>query len=172
MTENHELDVTKKLSDNLETKINKLNAKWNKTKEEYKRDILDIYETAISERYTPTDAAKLCREKIEIFSDKTIMRALPDAATRSYKSNWTNVQSYASDMPKINNQTRLVVPEEPTIPPRPEVVREAEIVKPKKQVYTLNSKTCKGWPCERDYIYEIEVDEENKNVTKMYAISD
>ena len=45
----------------------------------------------------------------------------------------------------------------------------AQPERPKKQTYRLNSKTCKGWPCERDYIYEIEVDGEN--VTRMYAIA-
>ena len=120
-TEDHKIDVSKKLSNNLEIKINKLNAKWNKTKEEYKHDILDIYETAISEGYSQTNAAKLCREKIDIFSDRTIMRTLPESATRSYnKPNLTNV--------KIKNQTRLVVPEEPSIPPATQQFIEAEII--------------------------------------------
>ena len=59
------------------------------------------------------------------------MRALPENATRSYnKPNLTNV--------KINNQARLVVPEGPTIPPAPRVVREAEIVRePPKPINEL-----------------------------------
>ena len=60
-------------------------------------------------------------------------------------------------------------------PPPPRILEiqpEPQTEHPKKQTYRLNSKTCKGWPCERDYIYEIEVDEEKRNVTKMYAISD
>ena len=111
MSKEHKLDVSKKLSDNLEIKINRLNAKWNKTKEEYKHDILDIYKTAISEGYSETNAAKLCREKIDIFSDRTIMRTLPASATRPYKPNLTNV--------KINNQRRLSSTRRAHHPPSP-----------------------------------------------------
>lgn len=79
-----------------------------------------------------------------------------------------------------NNSTDTVrrIPLEQSSPPpaiveiQPEPEAEPEQQLPKKQTYILNSKTCKGWPCERYYIYEIEVDEEKKNVTKMYAISD
>ena len=81
------------------------------------------------------------------------MRILPETATRSYsyaKPNLTNV--------KIKNQTRLVVPEEPKIPPPVETVKEAEIIseqQPSNQRFILDSHTCKGWPDDKLEKYEI-----------------
>jgi hypothetical protein len=48
----------------------------------------------------------------------------------------------------------------------------SQIQRPKKQVFRINTKTCKGWPYEKeDYSYNVEVDE-NGNATRMYAVMD
>ena len=65
------------------------------------------------------------RSKIKgLMSTSTIQRMLPDTAKHQEKKRAAAVKMNA-------NQVRLVVPEEPTIPPRPETVVEVEPEPPK-----------------------------------------
>lgn len=66
------------------------------------------------------------RESKGKLSDRTVRYYLPDTAKHTEKINKTRD---AATLPHQQVNRRLVVPEEPTIPPLPEVVREAEIVR-------------------------------------------
>jgi hypothetical protein len=68
--------VNNKLSPELEQKIKVANRQWGKAKD----SILDVYRQARKDGWTPVEAAKLCREKLTIFSPRTIRGILPNEA--------------------------------------------------------------------------------------------
>jgi uncharacterized protein (UPF0335 family) len=104
MTESNNLDVSKKLSQQLETKIEKVNQKYAKTKDEIKAEIIDIYNSAIAEGFTPMQARRICEERIDIFSDRTIRRWLPTEATRSYSPRAIGQMSNSKKPQNPNNE--------------------------------------------------------------------
>lgn len=64
----------------------------------------------------------IIKEKIDI-SRARLYDLIPPEKKRPYKL------AASKNVQKLDNQARLVVPEEPTIPPPPRVVREVEIVR-------------------------------------------
>jgi hypothetical protein len=68
--------VNNKLSPELEQKIKVANRQWGKAKD----SILDVYRQARKDGWTPVEAAKICREKLTIFSPRTIRGILPNEA--------------------------------------------------------------------------------------------
>ena len=62
------------------------------------------------------------------FSEATIRRGLPDQSKKPTKPGPRKSNQMITSA-REKNQVRLVVPEEPTIPPRDETVREVEIVR-------------------------------------------
>jgi hypothetical protein len=68
--------IRKKLSPELEQKIKVANRQWGKAKD----SILDVFRQALKDGWTPVEAAKICREKLTIFSPRTIRGILPDEA--------------------------------------------------------------------------------------------
>lgn len=86
-----------------------------------------------------TKMANDAKEKgLKGFSETTIRLKLKDESKKQTKpgprkSNGTVTSSVNKTLTELNPNRRLVVPEEPTLPPRPQVVREAEIVEPKEE---------------------------------------
>ena len=64
----------KVISSELNAKIEVANKQWGKAKDA----ILDVYNHALADGWTGVEAAKICREKLTIFSPRTIRGILPD----------------------------------------------------------------------------------------------
>ena len=154
---------------------NLLEALRNRRKNEAKTEIPKFCDVLRKEdpKMLPSEIRKKVeRDMKEFWSERTVSLYLPEEYKHEEKVKAGRIGSEKKkEMILVTNSAAMtaaepspVEPKEPearTFTPQPE--------RPKKQTYRLNSKTCKGWPCERDYIYEIEVDGEN--VTRMYAIA-
>jgi hypothetical protein len=140
----------------------------------------DLYSSLHEDGLEHKEILNLIEERLDIGRRRLYQLLGPDQK-RSFTKTKTKVKQIALSKPTDRNQVRLVVPEEPKIPPPPQVVREANILesepeppkqqpaKKQNQTFRINSKTCKGWPCDKDYTFEVEVDED-RNATRMYVI--
>lgn len=82
MKVHRQLSKSTKLSQELQQKIKIANRQWGKAKE----SVLNVYKQALSDGWTPVEAAKICRDKLVIFSPSTIRGILPDESkTQSMK---------------------------------------------------------------------------------------
>lgn len=118
---------------------------------------------------------KVERDMLEFWALGTIRNNLPDQYKEKVKQDAAKIGIEARKEKKqivvMQDSAHTVLAEDSPAEPKEQDSRTftPQPERAKKQTYRLNSKTCKGWPCERDYIYEIEVDGEN--VTRMYAIA-
>jgi hypothetical protein len=115
------------------------------------------------------------RDRIKgLVSISTIQRMLPETAKHMKHASEPIKLNGSTKVQKLHNQRRLVVPEEPTIPPPIEIHKQAEIIREPskpitdKQTFILDPKTCKGWPCDKVYIYEVEC--KDGVAIRMYSI--
>lgn len=73
--QNSRQQISKRLSPELEQRIKVAIKKWGKAKD----SVLNVYNQALEDGWTPVEAAKICRENLVIFSPRTI-RGIPDKA--------------------------------------------------------------------------------------------
>jgi hypothetical protein len=89
--------------------------------------IPQLYDSLKEDGIPPLEARTYI-EEIVVISQRQLRRILPDEAKYTEKLR-NNLRTYVRKSENPEPNRRLVVPEEPTIPPPPEVHREAEIVK-------------------------------------------
>ena len=121
MTKTNNLDVNKKLSPQSKQLLDELGTITTKAADLVPR----LYKSLENDGLGNSEIFQMIKEKIDI-SRARLYELIPPESKRPYKKvhklDNSNVQ-------QLHNQRRLVVPEEPTIPPPSEVVREAEIVR-------------------------------------------
>jgi hypothetical protein len=113
--------VGKKLSPELERKIKVANRQWGKAKD----SILDVYRQALEDGWTPVEAAKICREKLVIFSLRTIRGILPDESKSQSMKRDTHVQK-AQPRPQIAESLPQIVTKEDKQPDVNELQQELQ----------------------------------------------
>ena len=166
MTEAITRNITKKLSPESKQLLDELGMISTKAADLIPR----LYESLKQDGLKPSEIREFIESKINI-GERRLRQLLPPEAKRDYT---IRKKLPNSNVQKAHNQTRLVVPEEPTIPPPVEIHKQAEIIREPakpitdKQTFILDPKTCKGWPCEKVYIYEVEC--KDGVAIRMYSI--
>jgi hypothetical protein len=96
--------ISKKISPELEQKIKVANKQWGKAK----GSVLNVYKQALEDGWTPVEAAKICREKLVIFSLRTIRGILPDESKSQSMKRDTQVMK-AQPQPEIAESLPQIV---------------------------------------------------------------
>ena len=96
----------------LQQKIKRANRQWGKAKE----SVLDVYNQALKDGWTPIEASKICREKLTIFSLRTIRGILPDEAkNKAMKREVEGGGGYkqiAESLPQLTSDTSVTTKQE------------------------------------------------------------
>jgi hypothetical protein len=102
--QNSRQQISERLSPELEQKIKVANKQWGKAK----NAVLDVYKQALHDGWTSIEAAKICREKLVIFSPRTIRGILPDEAKNQ---NMKRVQEQVSKVQEAQPQIAESLPQ-------------------------------------------------------------
>lgn len=99
---------SKILSRELEQKIDIANKQWGKAKE----SVLEVYSQALKDGWTKVEAAKICREKLTIFSPRTIQRILPEEAKNQTMKRVGVYKQIADSCPQLTSDTTVTIEEQ------------------------------------------------------------
>lgn len=125
----------KGLSRELEQKIRTANHQWGKAKQ----SILDVYHQALTDGWTEVEAAKICKEKLTIFSPRTIQRILPDQAKNQTMKRGRAYKQIADNCPQLTSDTTVTIEEK-----QPEIKQQLHQLEEKEEQQDIQPQPV-GW---------------------------
>ena len=157
---------------------NLLEALRNRRKNEARTEIPRFFDALRKEdpNMLPSEIKKKVeRDMREFWAQKTIILYTPEQykQTAKVKAGKMSAEAKKEIILTTNSVAMDGTQLSPDEPKKPDYttfkIPETQPQSPKRQTFFLDPKTCKGWPCEKVYTYEVEVDE-NANATRMYSV--
>lgn len=149
---------SKSLSHELEQKIDIANKQWGKAKE----SVLEVYNQALKDGWTEVQAAKICRERLTIFSPRTIRGILPDEAKNQTMKRVGGYKQIAESLPQLTSDSVVTMEK-----------KRSEVGKQIQEHQDLSNTTTEYRPSKsnKDFVSEQEnTKEEEEEQSEIYQI--